>query len=111
MDYKTPILLTCLTALSMGSPCLAQDFKALHEDNARDAVNKRIEIEDSSWGNYRARDSAETIRADAHRRDTRSEAWTTDNFADRFINPHPELGCLFYDENNSRHWFPNCREL
>jgi hypothetical protein len=28
----------------------------------------------------------------------------------RWVNPHPERGCLYYDENNKRHWFPGCRE-
>jgi hypothetical protein len=29
----------------------------------------------------------------------------------RYVNPRPELGCLYYDENDKRHWFPGCREL
>jgi hypothetical protein len=31
--------------------------------------------------------------------------------SNRYVNPHPELGCLYYDENDKRHWFPGCREL
>ena len=34
-----------------------------------------------------------------------------DAVAARFINPHPELGCMYYDANNVRHWWPGCREL
>jgi len=43
--------------------------------------------------------------------DKSDKAREVDSFANRFINPHPELGCLYYDENNARRWYPNCREL
>lgn len=65
--------------------------------------DSRWVIEENQWDEYRERQDVETARQDKPRE--------TDGFSNRFVNPRPELGCLYYDENNIRHWYPNCREL
>ncbi len=40
-----------------------------------------------------------------------AEERTRREVAARFINPRPELGCMYYDVDNVRHWWPGCREL
>jgi hypothetical protein len=111
MDSRTLIVLIGLTAFGMATPGFAQRLDTHAEgsaevaaDNRQDQQLERIEMEDDSWDAYQGRGDA--------RQDAPDKAvLSTGNFADCFINPHPELGCLYYDENDVRHWFPHCREL
>lgn len=110
MNNRTTLLFACLAGLGMSYPCFAGDYSENHPGNIGYDIDMRIKFEESAWDAYRARDVVETGGPD-EQQVTSGQVQAVGNFADRFINPHPELGCLYYDENNVRHWFPNCREL
>jgi hypothetical protein len=110
MNNHTTLLFACLAGLGMSCPSFAQDLYASPEGKIEHTLDKRINAEERAWDVYRAQDVVGTVGQDALQ-EPAGQARTTGKFADRFINPHPELGCLYYDENNVRRWFPHCREL
>lgn len=135
MDTKTLSTLFSLAALVAASPGFAHGFRSFdgeeqeveaeswpkddwqREDLQREEwqyeqsdrlgpEDSRWVIEENRWDEYQERQEIETTRQDRVETPRQAEA-----VRDRFVNPRPDLGCMYFDENNIRHWYPNCREL
>jgi hypothetical protein len=102
------------------------------EDENRDRFEDRNLVEERRWRAYernrRAREEQERAAGrypetyPSEPRWEESASFTTpDKYSvkeierraleARFINPRPDLGCMYYDVYNNRRWWPNCREL
>ncbi len=112
---RTTAIFALLAAPGMTAPAYSQDRGYSIDGNAvhpaRDMQVEyldRSQMEESRWNTYL--DESGRRRMAESQQDSPGNDRQADSVAARLINHRPELGCLFYDENDIRHWQPNCHE-
>jgi len=102
MYRKSIVLFIACVCLVAASPASALTFEEVERN-----IDKRIEHQQQQQ-QFTAGDIPESYCC---RYEESAEDRARREVAARFINPRPELGCMYYDANNVRHWWPGCREL
>lgn len=110
MYRKILVMLITSSAFGVAVPGFAQSLNTFDED----APDIRVDAWPEESQDRAATETTggwviEKNAEDAYP-EMRSKSRTTES-SNRYANPHPELGCLYYDENDKRHWFPGCRDL
>lgn len=99
MDRISILLLMACAYLAAAPPVFALTFEEVERN-----IDKRIERQLQFI-------AGEIPDSDCCMHEETAQDRTKREVAARFINPRPELGCMYYDANNVRHWWPGCREL
>lgn len=112
---KIAAIFFLLTAWIMSTTCYSQDHGIPIDRNLELPVRdmqvenlSRSQMEENRWNAYL--DESGRRRMNESQQNGLDNSGQTDSVTARFINQRPELGCLFYDENDVRHWQPNCHE-